>query len=122
MADHHRQSLSPRTALRAQLLGSELDSGRGSLPQRTLLLSAQDPRGQLLAPGICRQADQPGPEVISNKWHTTILPAFRRSAASRDTVFGLRALELSRLFAPGPTPRCLPPSTNRCPVSSGSPA
>jgi hypothetical protein len=56
-----------------QLLGGPLDGSCGRRPEHALLLSAQYQRGQLLAPGIGKQANQPSPEVVSNPWHITIL-------------------------------------------------
>ena len=43
LTDNHRQLLSLFAARLRQLLGSTLDSGLSSLPQRTLLISAEHP-------------------------------------------------------------------------------
>ncbi len=54
---------------------------RSSLPQRTLLITAQDPCDQLLEERISEQPDQPGPKIIRHKHHASNLP---RSAVHRE--------------------------------------
>jgi hypothetical protein len=60
-------SAAPHAVVWTQLLDGKRDGGSGGLPQRTLLLGAQNPSGQPLPPCIGEQADHPGPEVIGNK-------------------------------------------------------
>ena len=55
LAEHHRQLIGLLTTMRPQLVCGELDSGRGGLPQRPLLIAAEDQRGQLLAARIREQ-------------------------------------------------------------------
>ena len=75
LADHHRQLLSLLTARWGQLRCGGLNSGRGGLAQRTLLITAQHQRDQLLAAGIGEQPDQPRPKVIGDKHHPSSLPS-----------------------------------------------
>jgi hypothetical protein len=75
LVDHPRQLGRLLRIVWAQLAGGGLDSGRGRLSQRTLLLTAEHQRGHLLAARIGEQPDQPRPEVISNKRHTASFPA-----------------------------------------------
>jgi hypothetical protein len=46
----------------------------GGLAQRTLLLTSQHPRGQLLTARISEQPDQPRPKVIGDGHHASSLP------------------------------------------------
>ena len=50
-------------------------SSRSRLPQRTLLITAEHQRGQLLAAGIGEQPDQPRHKVIRDKHHASSLPS-----------------------------------------------
>ena len=52
LTDRPRQLLSLVTVRGGQLLGSPLGGGRSSLPQRTLLITAQQQRSEFLADGI----------------------------------------------------------------------
>jgi hypothetical protein len=52
LADNHRQLLSPLIIRWGQLRHRELDGGRSRPGQRTLLITAQHQRGQLLAASI----------------------------------------------------------------------
>jgi hypothetical protein len=48
-------------------LGGQLDRRGGGRPQRTLLISAEEKRRQLLAARIREQGDQPRPKVVDDE-------------------------------------------------------
>jgi transposase len=60
---------------RAHLLSGSPDRSIGCPPQRTLLLTAKHQLGQLLAASVGKLPDQPPPKSVSNKHHTSSLPA-----------------------------------------------
>jgi hypothetical protein len=63
----------------AELTSRVPDGGGSRLVQRTLLLTSEDQRGQLLTAGISEQPDQPRRKVINDSHHASILPATVRS-------------------------------------------
>jgi hypothetical protein len=75
LADYHRGLPGLLTTRRAELGSGGLDGGGCGLPQRTVLLTAEDQLGQLLTARISDLLDQPGPESINYENHVSSLPA-----------------------------------------------
>jgi hypothetical protein len=73
-ADHYRQLSGTLLIPEAQLGGGARDRGGGSGRQCTFLLAAPDQSDQLLAARVGQRTDQPGPELISDKHHTSHCP------------------------------------------------
>ena len=74
LTHHHRQLPRPATTRRRQFRSGGLDSDRGGLPQRTLLITAEHQPGQPPAAGIGEQPNQPPRQVIRHKHHASSLP------------------------------------------------